>query len=167
MRCKKAEKLILKSFDHKIKDWEKSELEAHIALCPHCFDMKREYEDILKVLSASPFPEPKPYFWERLRPRLNESSAGILPFWKLWAIKLVPAAVSIVVLLAAGLTFFKPDQSFSLQDEMSKTEILLLQDLNPFQETRSVFEAENSETKNMILIFTSLEENNSVRRYFP
>jgi len=167
MRCKEAEKLILRSFDHKIKDQEKSGLEAHIALCPHCFDMKREYERIIQVLSGSAFPEPKPYFWERLKPRLDEASTRIQPFWKSWTIKLVPAAISILLLVAAGLTFFKTDQSFSLQDEMSKTEILLLRDLNPFQETRSVFEAENSEVKNMMLIFTSLEENNSVRRYFP
>ncbi len=60
MKCKKAEKLILRSFDHKIKDWEKSEIEAHIASCPRCFDMKREYEGVLQVLGSAEFPEPKP-----------------------------------------------------------------------------------------------------------
>ncbi len=167
MRCEKVEKLILRSFDHVLRNGEEDALKTHLAQCPHCRDLKQEYEEIHRVLGASEYPEPTPYFWERLYPRLDEQPFRILPLGKLWAWRLLPAAISIVVMLAAGLTFFKLERPRVRPDEMSEAEILLLKDLNPFQETRSVFEAENIENKNMMLIFSSLEKDNGLRRYFP
>jgi len=50
---------------------------------------------------------------------------------------------------------------------MSQTEVLLLRNLNPLQETRILLEEESVENKNMMLIFSALEERNDIRRYLP
>ena len=73
----------------------------------------------------------------------------------------------IAVVFSAGLIFLSPDPTVLSQENMSDSEILLLKNLNPFQETRTVFEAGSVENKNMMLIFTALGDNDSLRKYFP
>lgn len=168
MQCNKMEKILLSSYDRELTGPEEERLRDHLADCVKCRQMKREYEKILGTMRSSEFPETGPYFWERLQPRLNESRETVMfDSWKPWIVNTVSALAMILVLFVAGLTFFSQDQTLLIQEEMSDTGILLLEDRSPFQETRSMFEEESAETRSMMLLFTSLERQNGVRRYFP
>lgn len=170
MRCKNIERLLLRSYDRELADFERERLEAHLADCAPCRRMKREYDEMLAAMRSTDFPEIRPYFWERLQPRLTEDlDPGFLGSWKPWVVNTVSAFTFILVLFAAGLTFLSQGEPVLAQDDfpMSDTGILLLQDQYPFQESRSMFEVESAEERSLMLLFTSLERQNGVRRYFP
>lgn len=164
MKCKKAEGLLLKSFDNRLRPEEIEMLDVHLAACPGCRRKKEEYMLLLSDLKKKQPAEPKPYFWERLQPSLQpRRQTDPLLLWKRWGIRAVPVSLFAVILLALGLFLFLPDNG----QELSQSETLLLRNVNPFQETRTLFEQEKTEDKNMMLIFSSLDENSRLRRPFP
>jgi hypothetical protein len=69
----------------------------------------------------------------------------------------------LVILFAAILILFIPLQ----KEELSESEDLLLRNLDPLQETTILLEEEKVEDKNMMLIFTAMEEKNSTGGYLP
>ena len=163
MKCKKTEKLLLRSFDGLINPEEKVKLEEHLKICFLCRTKREEYQSILNALKENGRPEPNPYFWERLQPKLKERKKyEPWSLWKQWGIRAIPLSLFVVVLLAAAIILFIPPQ----KEELSQSEVLLLRNLNPLQETRTLLEEEKIENKNMMLIFTAMEEKNNVRRYF-
>ena len=155
MNCQRVEKLLLKSFDG-LMDKQKTEiLEQHVGTCPECSRKKEEYETIFGTLKVSDLPEPKPYFWERLQPKLRGKKV-FNPWaqWKLWGLRAIPVALFIVVLLAGALTLINLQQP----RELSSSEAFLLQDQNPLLDSSSILDEERVEDKNMRLIFASIEE---------
>jgi hypothetical protein len=110
------------------------------------------------------FPEPKPYFWERLQPKLREIKV-FNPWvqWKQWGLRAIPVALFIVVALAGVLTVIDVRE----QAELSSSEAFLLQNQNPLQDSSSILDEEKVEDKNMMLIFASTEEPQPTRRKFP
>ena len=164
MKCKKVEKFLLRSFDELLKEEEKNELKKHLESCAQCQTKRAEYQSILDALKEKDFPEPKPYFWERLQPKLEETKQhDPASLWKQWALRAIPASLLVVILLAAAIFLFIPAQ----QAELSESEDLLLRNLDPLQETTILLEEEKVEDKNMMLIFTAVEEKNSTGRYLP
>jgi len=164
MKCKKVERLLLRSFDGFLKKEEKNELKKHLERCPLCQAKRKEYQSILDALKEKDFPETKPYFWERLQPKLAERKKyDPWSLWKQWAIRAIPASLLVVILFAAAIILFIPAQ----QEELSESEDLLLRNLEPLQETTILLEEEKVEDKNMMLIFTAMEEKNSTGRYLP
>jgi len=162
MKCKEVEKFISRYFDGILTSEEKEKLEIHLESCSSCQAKRQEYETILETLRKEEFPEPKPYFWERLLPKLKEKEKYLpLTLWKRWTIRAIPVSLVIVLLLTASLLIFLPEKKV----ELSQTEVLLLRELNPLQEANTLLEEGNIEKKNMMLIFTTLEEENSERRY--
>lgn len=155
MKCKKIEKLLLRSLDGRLKSNEEHELEEHIASCSLCQKVKKEYQLIFETLRGEKFPETKPYFWQRLQPRLKEYRKYEPWFlWKRWSIRAIPLSLLIVVVLAGAILLLAPQR----QEELSQSEILLLSNSNPLQETQTILEQEGIENKSMMLIFTALEE---------
>ncbi|MBA7697494.1 MAG: hypothetical protein E3J44_06615 [Candidatus Aminicenantes bacterium] len=164
MKCKKVEKFLLRSFDELLKEEEKNELKKHLESCPLCQTKREEYQSILDALKEKDFPEPKPYFWERLQPKLEERKRyDPWLLWKKWAIRAVPASLLLVILFAAALILFIPAQ----KEELSQSGVLLLRNSDPLQEATILLEEEKVEDKNMMLIFTAMEEKNSTGRYLP
>ncbi|MBN1273775.1 MAG: zf-HC2 domain-containing protein [Candidatus Aminicenantes bacterium] len=164
MRCKKAEKFLFWSFDNRLGPEQEKKLQAHLAACPHCQKKKAEYQLILSDLKKKPVAEPNPYFWERLQPKLQpRRKLDSFILWKQWGLRTVPLSLMLVIILALGIIFLLP----SNQEELSQSETLLLRNVNPFQETQTLFEQEKPEEKNMMLIFTSLDENSRLWRPFP
>ncbi len=166
MNCKKFEKRILRAFDGRLIDDEKKELEEHLQSCPLCSATQEEYRVILNTLKAKDFPEPKPYFWERLQAKLEKSKKvepGVL--WKQWGMRTIPVSILLILFLSAALFFLSPPQEeVDLTQALSQSGILLLQNQNPLQDTTALLETAGIEDKNMMLIFTVLEENNGTRR---
>jgi hypothetical protein len=164
MKCKKFERFFLRSFDEPLRENEKNELKKHLESCPLCQTKREEYESILDALKEKDFPEPKPYFWERLQPKLAERKQyDLWSLWKKWAIRAIPASMLLVILLSAAIILFIPPQ----KEELSASGDLLLRNLDPLQETTILLEEEKVEDKNMMLIFTASEEKNSTGRYWP
>lgn len=159
MICKKVEKLLSGYFDGILKPEEKEKLETHVESCSLCQEKRREYQIMLEILRKEEFPEPKPYFWERLQQKLKEKYLP-LTLGKRWSIRAIPVSLIILLLLTAALLIFLPEQKV----ELSQTEVLLLRNLNTLPETNTLLEEANIENKNMMLIFTSMEEENSERR---
>jgi hypothetical protein len=169
MKCHKAERFLLRSFDKRLDEAEQTDLDRHLHDCRRCRKLCEEYRLIISTLREENIPAQNPYFWQRLKVRIDGEKThtrGIL--WKQWAWKAAALTLVLAVLIVGGTSLFlsAPRTSFP-GDELSESGTLLLRDNNPFQETYSLFETENVENKNMMLIFTALEEKDEIRRYFP
>lgn len=164
MKCKKFEKWLLRSFDNLLNEEEKEKLEEHLDSCTSCQAKRREYETIYSLLKKEEDEEPKPYFWERLQAKLKERKKyAVLPMLKKWSLRAIPLTLLVVFLFALALIFFPSPKD----QELSQSEVLLLRNLNPLQETQILLEAESLENKNMMIIFSAMEENSDTRRYMP
>jgi len=164
MKCRKAERWVLRSLDGVLKKEERRELERHISSCPLCQQREKEYRSIFDVLKKEFPSEPLPYFWERLQVKIKERKE-FAPWllWKEWSLKALPFFLALIVLFVAAMLFLPSWK----QEELSQSEILLLQNVNPLQETRTLFEEEELENRSMMLIFTAMEEKNNIGRYLP
>lgn len=160
MKCKKSELFLLRSFDSRLNDEEKEQLEKHLKTCPPCQAKKEEYEVLLALMAEGKLPEPKAYFWERLQTRIKERKK--LSFWpsvKQWSLRAVPFSLLIVLLIALVVTLLSPPRDL----ELSQSEVLLLRNMNPLQETQYLLE-ERLENQNMMIIFSAMEERDNPRR---
>lgn len=164
MKCKEADRLILRSFDGLLKNREREELDEHLKSCLSCQGKREEYQLMLDALKERDFPEPRPYFWERLQAKLKESKKSE-PWllWKQWGVKAIPLSLVLIILLTTALIF----SFLHRNEELSQSGMLLFQNSNPIQETKALLEAEKIEDRNMMIIFTSLEGKNDSRRYSP
>lgn len=164
MNCKRSEKFLLRFLEKSLNNSDKEILDRHYHNCIPCQKRIREYQKMLELMKIDIFPEPKPYFWERLKSKLKEQKKSDPWFiWKRWGLRAIPLSLLVIIFLSAAIFFFIPPQT----EELSQSEVLLLRNLNPFPETRTLMEEEGVENQNMMLIFTSLEENNGIRRYYP
>jgi len=163
MKCSRVEKLLSRSFDDRLSNDEQQRLQQHLNRCADCQAKNQEYQEMLLMLGNETSPEPKPYFLERLQPRLlDKKSYGPLPVWKHWGLRAIPLALVLILCLAVVTLFFLPDP----YEELSQSGILL-RNQNPFADSIPLLEEEQTENPNMVLIFSSLEENNEPRRDLP
>lgn len=165
MTCRQAEKLLFRSMDGLLGEEERGGLEAHIKSCHSCERMRREYQIIFSSLRSRAQMEPLPLFWERMEPRLAGKERFLLawPSWQLWSLKAAALSLAVIFLVLGTMLMFLPHP----QDELSQTEILLLRNVNPIQDARVLFEEERPDRRNMMLIFSAMDESNRVRRYLP
>jgi len=162
MNCKTAEKWVLKSLEGRLDERSRGLLAEHLEICLSCRKAEAEYRSMLALLRSGRAEAPLPLFWERLEPRLKEEQK-IVPFvlWERWALRAIPAFAALVA-LAAGLFLFTPPGR-----EMSQSEALLIENTNPFSETKSLFEAKRPEDKSLMLIFASFDEKPGMRSPLP
>ncbi len=162
MNCKKAEKWLLRSLDGRLDSRAQDLLGNHLEACPVCRKAATDYRSMLALLRDGQGESPLPRFWERLEPRLREErEIASLVFWERWNLRAIPVFLALVVLAGAAL-IFTPKTS-----EMTRSEALLLENTDPLVESNQIFSADKAETRNMMLIFASLEERTPVRRPTP
>jgi len=163
MRCKKAERLMSRSLDQALKPDEQESLLEHLKKCSLCQKRYEEYKNISEMLGGQDFPEPKPYFWTRLKPRLKKDwSYESWAAWKKWGLRAIPISLLVLLIFASLMQFFVPTES----KELSRAEILL-QNQNPFVDSLPLLEEGRVENENIHLIFTAINGENGTRRYFP
>jgi predicted anti-sigma-YlaC factor YlaD len=162
MNCKKAEKWLLRSLDGRLDGRAQGVLEKHLEVCPVCRKAKAEYQSLLALLHDGREAAPLPRFWERLEPRLREETELVpLLSWERWNLRAIPVFLALVALIG-GFFLFTPQTS-----ELSPAEALLLENANPLAVAQQIFDEEKSDTRNMMLIYASLEEKTPVRRQMP
>jgi predicted anti-sigma-YlaC factor YlaD len=162
MNCSKAETLLLRSVDGRLDERGQGLLARHLEVCPACRKAEKEYRAMFSLLKDGRDSAPLPRFWERLEPRLREETELVpLLFWERWSLRAIPVFLTLVILLG-GFLFFAPRAR-----EMSQSTTLLLEDRDPLSETRALFEADNPETRTMMLMFASLDDKTPLRRPTP
>lgn len=166
MSCNAFEKLLQQSFEGLLIHEEREQLESHLKQCRACQQKQKEYRAIFSVLQneQAAFPKPQSFLWERLRPELQKKRPpGLFQLWKTWGLRAIPLSLLLVTIFGTAILLLIPHP----KDEMSQSELLLLQNLNPLQETQSILEEGSVEEKNMRLIFTTMDDRISTRRYTP
>lgn len=166
MSCKKNEVLLLRSLDRRLDDSDQAGLDAHLNVCPQCGKKKKEYESIIEALNQEKMPSAKPYFWERLQPKLKEKRKNeAWTVWKQACFKAIPLSLLVVFGIAAATIFITPSPTEEF--DLSQTGNFLLQNTNPLQDTQPFLTEEGEGNKHLMLIFSSLDETEGIRRYFP
>ncbi len=166
MKCKQSEKHLLRSLENRLNPSETIQLKEHLDDCPHCRKIQSEYQVIHSSLKEDFFPEARPYFWERLQPKLKEQSR-VDPWTVQWkfGLRAIPLSIFVVALFATAVFLFFPSQQEEL--DLSQTGVFLLQDLNPLEETQTLLSEEGDVNKHIMLIFSSLDETNNIGRNLP
>lgn len=163
MRCKEAEKWLLRSLDGKLPPDRQEALADHSGHCPRCRKLGQEYGAIMGGLRGGPEFEPLPYFWNRLESRIRErEKAEPLTTWLKWSLRAIPVSLALIGFFIGAIIFVSP----MAEDEMSRPEALLLQNTNPLAETTTLFDEEKIENKNLMIIFAG-DERIPTRRYVP
>ncbi len=166
MKCKQSEKYLLRFLGNRLNPSEAIQLKEHLDGCPHCRKRQSEYQIIRRALKEERFPETKPYFWERLQPKLKDKRT-VEPWFvgKQFGLRAIPFSILIVVLFTAAVFLFVPSPKEEL--DLSQTGIFLLENFNPLEETQTFLSEEGDINKHLMLIFSSLDETDTIRRYFP
>lgn len=161
MTCRRSERLIVRAQDGLLAAPDRESLEAHLRQCPRCRQLSEDYRSLFQALAPAGAPPPRAFAWERLRAKIEEREAEALrPEYQRWALKVIPAAVALALLIGSASLLFSPGPA----SEYTASEELLLRDTNPLIEARSILEQKRLEDKNMMLIFASNEGGLSERR---
>lgn len=161
MNCKKAARLLLLSFDGRLSEKDRRQLEGHVLECPSCQKKERAYGEILNLLRLRHVPEPLPYFEQRLMSKLRlaqQEAPGL--FWQKWATRAAVAFFVVGLFFGSGLLFLKSPEP----QELSQAEVLLLRNENPLAEAASILDQNRPEDRNMGLIFAAAEMRGPARR---
>jgi anti-sigma factor RsiW len=163
MRCREAEKWVIRSMDGTLSSDRQSALDEHLDRCPNCRKARQEYASTIAALRGQPAAEPLPYFWNRLESRIKERER-LEPWtvWTKWSLRAIPVALLLIGFFVGAIAFQPPVSD----EEMSQPAALLLRNANPLSETSTFFDEEKSENKNMMIIFAG-DERLPGRRYLP
>jgi len=166
MRCKKAERWLLRSFDGVLPAGRGEDLAEHLRQCPSCRRLENEYRAMLGLLKSREGAEPLPYFWERLSPKLQEEKkAFVWVLWGKWCLRSVPVFLLLGFLFAAAAFLILP----SGREEMTQSEALLMQNGISLSEpaTAFLFQEAKLENRQMRLLFGTMGENGPSGRSIP
>lgn len=163
MRCRKAEKWLLRSVDGRLDASRGSDLEAHLAACPACAREAAEYREMSGLLRARTTEEPLPRFWERLQPGLAEEKKSFsLVILERWCLRAIPAFLGLAVAVGIGLVLLAPP----VQAPALTQAELLFRDQNPVTEAGTLFAGGRGESRQMELLFAAADEH-EIRRRMP
>lgn len=163
MRCKEAQKWILRSLDGALPAGRRKDLDDHAGGCARCAKLRRDYGTILDRLREGGEVEPLPYFWPRLDARIREEERQEpWTVWLRWSRRAIPVSLLLIGFFIGAIAFLSP----AIDEEMSQPEALLLRNVNPLAETNTLFEEQKIENKSMMIMFAGNEQLPS-RRYAP
>lgn len=163
MRCRKAEKWLLRSVDGRLDASRGRDLEAHLAACPACARAAAEYREMSGLLRVRTMEEPLPRFWERLQPGLAEEKKSFaLVLLERWCLRAIPAFLGLAVAVGIGLVLLVPP----VQAPALTQAELLFRDQNPVTEAGTLFAGGRGESRQMELLFAASDEL-ELRRRMP
>jgi anti-sigma factor RsiW len=153
MKCGTAERWIVESLDRSLDAARREALDRHCRDCPRCRRTRSEHELLRGRLRTLPPAEPRPYFWERLRTRLDaeERPAGLLD-WQKWFQRAIPVSLFLIGLFIGGLLFLPGGD-----EALGQSEALLLRNSNPLTETSAILEESRDAADKAMIIFAASE----------
>ncbi len=109
MDCSTARTWILRKIDGELSPDESAGLESHVATCSSCARDSRLFSIPRRIGQAIPVLEPPPYFYTRLRARIESEDQGISiwQFIMLLSRHLVPALAAVTLALISIFTYFQ------------------------------------------------------------
>jgi anti-sigma factor RsiW len=165
MRCKKAERLFFSRLDGRLDETLAPALDAHLRTCAACARRAAQHARIARALRPTPVPDPVPGLAHRIMPRLEPRPVTSAPLllWERWSLRTVPVLMTAVAVAGLALALVVP----VFDEPLTSTEILLLQNINPMEEARTIFEQEKPETRGLMLLVASIDEAPPARRDRP
>ncbi len=161
MKCRDAEKLMVGAKDAALSGPARESLEDHLRQCSRCRLAEREYRALFEGLRPVQSRGPAAFSWERLRSRIEEREAEALkPQYERWALKAIPAAVALALLIGSASLIFRPSKT----PVLSPSEELLYRNTNPLVEAQTILDQKKLEDKGLMLIFASNETGAPERR---
>lgn len=151
MKCRKAERCLLRSLDRPLNAAERLELDRHLGSCPRCRVLGGEYSALRDSLRGLPQGSPRPYFWQRVNARIealeHPEPAAV---WRKWCLRAIPVSLFLIGLFIGGLIFLPGGN-----DNLSQSEALLLHNANPMIGTSAYLDDAKGVDKNMMIIFAA------------
>jgi hypothetical protein len=109
MDCSKAQSQLTKYLDHELAAMDEEYLQHHLAECVVCSREMKLLTLPRRISKEIPQLEPSPYFYQRLRARLESESRSV----NIWQImvgishRLVPAMAAITLALLLAFSYFQ------------------------------------------------------------
>ena len=109
MRCSVARSWLFRLLDRELSYEEKVQLEDHLASCPSCMKEWRILTLPQRIARSFPVLEPPPFFYSRLRARLEMQKQSIT----IWQIilglsrQIVPALATVTLLIISLFAYFE------------------------------------------------------------
>lgn len=129
MQCKTLHKNLIFFLEGDLPEKEMKKVEAHLVECPDCLAFSLEMKKTLGIIEEEKQLEVNPFFYTRLKARLENQETQKKPFWQpVFSRVLQPAFFSIILLLGiyGGIKMGQPYES-----QRSST-ILAEQDMVPY-----------------------------------
>lgn len=154
MKCRNAEKLMLRAKDFDLPGPARDSLDAHLRQCSRCRRAEEDYRDIFRSLRPVKSRGPAAFSWERLQARIEEREAAAVELqYEKWAFKAIPAAIVLALLIGSASLLFRS----STPSNVSASEELLLRNTNPLVEARTILDQRKLEDRGLTLLFASNE----------
>jgi len=165
MRCKQAERLFFRRLDGRLDETQATALDVHLRTCAACARRAAQHARIARALRPASAPDPVPGLAQRIMPRLEPRTVQHVPLllWERWSLRAVPVLMAAVAVVGLALALVVP----VFDEPLTSTEILLLQNVNPMEEARTIFEQEKPETRGLMLLVASIDDAPPVRRDRP
>jgi predicted anti-sigma-YlaC factor YlaD len=129
MQCKTLHKNLIFFLERDLPEKEMKKVEAHLIKCPDCKAFSMEMKKTLGIIEEEKQVEVNPFFYTRLKARLENQEIQKQPFWQpVFSKVLQPAFFSIILLLGiyGGIKMGEP-----YENQRSST-ILAEQDMVPY-----------------------------------
>jgi len=107
MKCAEVRSRLSRKIDGELTDFEIRELDHHLAQCAHC---TREYRLLMfphQVAEETPSLAPSPFFYKKLRARIECEIQGAAEWQPLWgfARRMIPALAGITLALLSVFAY--------------------------------------------------------------
>ena len=155
MKCRKAERCLLRSLDRPLNAAERLELDRHLGSCPRCRALGGEYAALRDSLRALPQGTPRPFFWQRVNARIEAlEHPEPSTVWRKWCLRAIPVSLFLIGLFIGGLIFLPGGT-----DNFSQSEALLLRNSESIGGTSLYLDETKGIDRNMAIIFAASERN--------
>jgi hypothetical protein len=107
MKCAEVRNCLSRMVDGELTDFEKRELDRHLEQCAPC---AREYRLLMlphQVAGATPPFAPPPFFYQKLRARIEREIQGAAEWQPLWGLarRMIPALAAITLALLSVFAY--------------------------------------------------------------
>ncbi len=109
MNCQETGAQLFRMMDGELPEGEVDRINAHLKVCPACARELRLLMMPRQIARVLPIPEPSPYFYQRLRARL-ESEDRSIGFWQIvmgLSRQVVPALAAVTLLLLTAFAYLQ------------------------------------------------------------